>query len=65
MVLLERSGSPDAAVLRAFEEVKATGEVKGRSAWWVATTFRNIQRCEYSHRYWGIQGELGKLIWAN
>ena len=45
MVLLERLHDDVPAVLIAFDEVKASGELSTRGAWWVNITLRNIQRC--------------------
>ncbi len=46
LVLLERLGSPEPPLLRAFQEVKATGELSSRSAWWINSALRDMQRCE-------------------
>jgi len=54
MVLSEKTGGSDKEVVNAFEAVRATGELTGRSAWWVGNTLRSIQRRELQWliRFW-------------
>lgn len=54
MIMLEKTGADDKDVLKAFEAVKATGELSSRGAWWVGTTLRSLQRCEYAWRMWSL-----------
>ncbi|WOO81229.1 N-alpha-acetyltransferase 25, NatB auxiliary subunit [Vanrija pseudolonga] len=44
MVLCEKRKRGTRAVLAAYDDVRATGPLSGRSVWWIALTLRNIRR---------------------
>ncbi|KAL1411365.1 mitochondrial distribution and morphology [Vanrija albida] len=46
MVLAEKRGRGQRAVLAAYDDVKATGPLSGRSVWWIALTLRNTRRLD-------------------
>jgi hypothetical protein len=46
MVLLEKTGKSFHEVLRAYKDVKGTGELSARSMWWTCLTLRGIGRRE-------------------
>jgi hypothetical protein len=52
MVLLEKTGKSSHEVLRAYQDVKGTGELSARSMWWTCLTLRGIGRRECGVAAW-------------
>lgn len=53
MVLLEKTGKSSGEVLRAYKDVKGTGELSARSMWWTCLTLRGIGRRECRVAWFG------------
>lgn len=47
MMIVGRQGLGSAAVLKAYDEVRKTGPLSGRSIWRVSSVLRGIRRREY------------------